>query len=106
MGLNAISAHADSVLPWTKVADVKVESSPLPQCAQGIPKSSHHPLLRGLQWEQGVKFPVSTTEQTRWLQLIELLGMNSTLPQELLQEWFESPEQQLSHLWAITATGN
>lgn len=71
---------------------------PLPQHAQGIPKSSH--FYWGLQWEQGVKFPESTTEQTRQLQLTELLGMNLTLPQEFLQQWFDSPEQQLSHLWA------
>lgn len=56
----------------------------------------------GLQWEHGVKFLESTTEQTRWLQLIKLLRMNLTLPKEFLQEWFDS-EQQLSHLWATAA---
>lgn len=45
-----------------------------------------------------MKFPESTTEQTRWLQLRELLGTNLTLPQEILQEWTDSPEQQLSNL--------
>lgn len=52
MGLNAISAHTDSVLPWTKVAGVKAESSdiplPLPQYTQGIPESSCHPFLAGI----------------------------------------------------------
>lgn len=57
MGLNAIAAHADSVLPWIKVADVKVESSPLPQRVRDIPKSSHHPFLLGITMGAGGEVP-------------------------------------------------
>lgn len=55
----------------------------------------------GLQWEQRVRLPESTTEQTRWLQLKELLGINLTRLLEFLQEWSDSPKQQFSHLWAL-----
>lgn len=48
-----------------------------------------------------MRLPESTTEQTRWLQLKELLGINLTLLLEFLQERSDSPKQQFSHLWAL-----
>lgn len=100
-----LSCHGRRLLIWKQKVQTDICLS-LPPYAQGIPKNSITHFYWGLQWDEGVKFSESTTEQTRRLQPRELLGINLTLPQELLQEWFDSPEQQLSHLWAIAAIGN